>query len=45
MHSREGQRKREKEGERGREIIPSRLRTVSAEPDTGLEPRNHRIVT
>ena len=31
----------EREGER----IPSRLLTVSAEPDTGLEPTNHEIMT
>ena len=31
--------------ERGRERIPSRLSTASAEPDTGLEPTNREIVT
>ena len=30
---------------RGRERIPSRLRTVSAEPDTGLELVNCEIMT
>ena len=35
----EGQRERE------RERIPSRLRTVSAEPDAGLELTNREIVT
>ena len=50
-------RKREREGvhtharasgggaERGRERIPGRLRTVSAEPDVGLELTNHEIMT
>ena len=28
-----------------RERIPSRLCTVSTEPDAGLEPMNHEIVT
>ena len=31
--------------ERGRERIPSRLHTVSTEPDTGLEPTNRGIMT
>ena len=31
--------------ERGRERIPSRLCAVSAEPDAGLAPMNHEIVT
>ena len=31
--------------ERERERIPSRPRTVSAEPDVGLEPTNREIVT
>ena len=31
--------------ERGRERIPSRLRAVSAEPDTGLELVNCEIMT
>ena len=31
--------------ERGRERIPSRLCAVNIEPDTGLELRNHEIVT
>ena len=25
--------------------IPSRLHTVSAKPDTGLDPTNHEIIT
>ena len=28
-----------------RERIPSRLHIVSAEPDVGLEPTNHEIMT
>ena len=36
-----GEGHREKEGER----IPSRLCTISAEPDTGLELMNREIVT
>ena len=35
--------KTEKEGERER--IPSRLCTVSAEPDVGLNPTNQEIMT
>ena len=31
--------------ERGRERIPSRLYTVSKEPDAGLDPTNPEIVT
>ena len=31
--------------ERGRERIPSRLHTVSAEPNTGPSPTNHKIMT
>ena len=52
---REREREREREGgrehgkergrERGRERIPSRVSAVSAEPDKGLELRNHEIVT
>ena len=37
--SREGQRERE------RDRIPSRLCAVSAEPDMGLDPTNHEIMT
>ena len=33
------------ERERGRERIPARLCAVSAEPDGGLNPRNHEIMT
>ena len=29
---------------RGRESIPGRLRSGSAEPDTGLEPANRKTV-
>ena len=31
--------------ERGRERIPSRLHTVSTEPNTGLDLRNSEIMT
>ena len=31
--------------ERGRERIPSRLCTISTEPEVGLEPTNHKIMT
>ena len=31
--------------ERGKERIPSRLHTVSTEPDVGLELTNHEIMT
>ena len=31
--------------ERGKERMPSRLHTVSAEPDVGLELANHEIMT
>ena len=31
--------------ERGRERIPSRLHTVSTEPDVGLDLTNHEIMT
>ena len=33
------------ERERGRERIPSRLHTVSAEPNVGLELTNHEIMS
>ena len=36
---------RERERERERERIPSRLCTVSTEPDTGLDLMNHEIGT
>ena len=49
MRERERERERAcKQGrgrERGREKIPSRLRAVSAEPDTGLESMNCEIMT
>ena len=32
------EKEREREGERERERIPSRLHTVSTEPDAGLNP-------
>ena len=32
-------------GERGRERVPGRLRTVSTEPDAGLDPTNCEIMT
>ena len=35
----------EEQRERKRERIPGRLRTVSTEPDTGLEPTNREIMT
>ena len=35
----------EREGERERARIPSRLCTVSTEPDIGLEPTNCEIMT
>ena len=41
-------RKRERERERGRERerrIPSRLHTIIAEPDVGVKPMNHEIMT
>ena len=41
--SREGQRERERV--RQRERIPSRLCTVSADPNVGLEPTNCEILT
>ena len=43
------EREREREQGRGRrrerEKIPSRLCSVSAEPNMGLNPRNHEIMT
>ena len=39
----EGQRGREREREKER--IPSRLHTVSTEPDVGLKLTNHEITT
>ena len=48
----EGQREREGErafeqgrAERERERMPSRLHTVSTEPDVGLELMNHEMMT
>ena len=35
----------QRERDRERERIPSRLHTVSAEPDAGLKPMNHEITT
>ena len=49
MYLRERERERvqagEGQGERERERIPSRLCTVSTEPDVGLDPTNQEIVT
>ena len=43
----EGEREQEREGqkERERERIPSRLCSVSTEPNARLEPMNHEIMT
>ena len=35
----------ERERKRERQRIPRRLHAVSTEPNTGLEPANHEIVT
>ena len=35
----------ERERERREKRIPSRLHTVSAEPEAGLNPTNHQIMT
>ena len=35
----------ERERERGRERIPSKIHTVSAEPNLGLKPTNCEIMT
>ena len=40
---RERERKRGREG--GREKVPSKLCTVSVEPDVGLDPINREIMT
>ena len=45
MHACASKQGRVRERERGRERTLSRLCTVSAEPDVGLEPTNHKIVT
>ena len=45
MRERERERERETERETERERIPSRLCTVSAKPDAGLELTNREIVT
>ena len=39
------ERESERERERERENTPSRLHTVSAEPNMGLELMNHEIMT
>ena len=47
MREREGHRERKSRG-RGREgerEIPSRLHAVNTEPDVGLEPTSHEIMT
>ena len=36
---------RGRERQRERERIPSRLCAVSAEPDVGLDPTNHEVMT
>ena len=47
MRERERERERESKAgrERGRERIPSRLHTVSIEPNTGLELMNSETMT
>ena len=45
MHMSEWDKGRERERERKKERIPSRLRTVSVEPDVGLELTNCEIMT
>ena len=35
----------EREKGRERERIPNRFHTVSADPDTGLNTKNHEIIT
>ena len=51
MRDRERQRERERErlraeaGEGQGQRIPSRLRTVSTEPDPGLQLMNHKIMS
>ena len=42
---REGEHKQGRERKRKRERIPSRLCTVSTEPNMGLELTNHEIMT
>ena len=42
MHELGRGREKERERERERERIPSRLHTVSTEPDTGLDPTTMR---
>ena len=39
------EKERARAGEGQRERVPSRLHTVSAEPDAGLDPTNHGIMT
>ena len=41
---REREREEEIEREKGRERSPSRLCTISADPDVGLKLRNHEIM-
>ena len=43
LRGRDRERKGQREGERNR--TPSRLRTVSSEPDAGLELMNREIMT
>ena len=42
---RERERERDRDRDRERQRIPSRLHTVSMEPDAGLELTNHKIMT
>ena len=41
----EEQRERERQRQRQRKRIPSRLHDVSTEPNAGLNPTNHEIMT
>ena len=51
IFERERERERERDSkqgrgrERGRQRIPSRLLTVSTEPNAGLKPMNHEIMS
>ena len=45
VSTREWRKGREREGDRERERIPSRLCSVSTEPDMALDPTNHKIMT
>ena len=41
----EGEHEQRRGRDRGRERIPRRLCAVSTEPNVGLDPRNHEIMT